>query len=41
MLWTNIPDVLWLPCQVPGIIGSSLGLVGPVSAYCDWVREKV
>ena len=22
----------------PGIIGSVLGLVGPVSVYCDWVR---
>ena len=22
----------------PGIIGSALGLVGPVSVYCDWVR---
>ena len=28
----------WLPCQVPGVIGSALGLVGPVSVYCDWVR---
>ena len=28
----------WLPCQAPGIIGSVLGLVGPVSVYCDWVR---
>ena len=28
----------WLPCQAPGIIGSALGLVGPVSVYCDWVR---
>ena len=25
-------------CQAPGIIGSALGLVGPVSVYCDWVR---
>ena len=24
-----------LPCQTPGIIGSVLGLVGPVSVYCD------
>ena len=24
--------------QAPGIIGSALGLVGPVSVYCDWVR---
>ena len=23
--------VLWLPCQVPGVIGSALGMVGPVS----------
>ena len=30
--------VQWLPCQAPGIIGSALGLVGPVSVYCDWVR---
>ena len=28
----------WPPCQAPGIIGSSLGLVGPVSIYCDWMR---
>ena len=28
----------WLPCQAPGIIGSALGLVSPVSVYCDWVR---
>ena len=28
----------WLPCQAPGILGSVLGLVGPVSVYCDWVR---
>ena len=31
----------WLPCQALGIIGSALGLVGPVSVYCDWVRQKV
>ena len=24
-----------------GVIGSSLGLVGLVSVYCDWVRRKV
>ena len=24
--------------QAPGDIGSALGLVGPVSVYCDWVR---
>ena len=27
-----------VPCQAPGVIGSVLGLVGPVSVYCDWVR---
>ena len=27
-----------IPCQASGIIGSALGLVGPVSVYCDWVR---
>ena len=31
----------WLPCQAPGVIGSVLGLVGPVPVYCDWVRWKV
>ena len=30
-----------LLCQAPGSIGSVLGLVGPVSVYCDWVRWKV
>ena len=30
----------WLPCQSPGVKGSVLGLVGPVSIYCDWVRWK-
>ena len=28
-------------CQVPEDIGSALRLVGLVSVYCDWVREKV
>ena len=31
----------WLPCLTPGVIGSALGPVGPVSIYCDWVRWKV
>ena len=26
------------PCQAHGIVGSALGLVGPVSVYCNWVR---
>ena len=30
-----------LPCQAPGVIGSALPVVGPVSVYCDWVRWKV
>ena len=28
-------------CQAPDAVGSELGLVGPVSVYCDWVRWKV
>ena len=28
----------WLPWQAPGVIGSALGLVGPVSVSCHWVR---
>ena len=31
----------WLPCQAPGLVESALGLVGPLSVYCDWVRQKV
>ena len=31
----------WLPCQVSGVIGSRLGLVGLVSVYCDWMRQQV
>ena len=31
----------WLPCQAPGVIGSAMGLLGPVSVYCDWMRWKV
>ena len=31
----------WLPCQAPGVTGPALGLVGPVSVYCDWVRWTV
>ena len=27
----------WLPCQVPGIMQSVLGLVGPVSVHCEMV----
>ena len=25
-------------CKAPGVLGSALGLVSPVSVYCDWVR---
>ena len=28
----------WLPCLAPGVLGSALGLVGPVPVYCCWVR---
>ena len=27
-----------LPRKSPGVLGSALGLVGPVSVYCNWVR---
>ena len=30
----------WLPCPVPGIIGSALGLVDLVSVYCDLMRDQ-
>ena len=29
------------PCQAPDIIGSTLGLIDPMSVYRDWVRYKV
>ena len=38
---TSTLALQWLPCQAPGIIGSVLELVGPVSVNCDWVRWKV
>ena len=41
ILVTSILALQWIPCQVPGVIGSVLGLVGPVSVYSDWVRWKV
>ena len=34
-------SILWLgevESLIWGVIGSVLGLVGPVSVYCDWVR---
>ena len=31
--------IKWLPCQAPGVMGSVLGLVGPVSVvYCEESR---
>ena len=42
---SRVADLGWIPafsmgllCHAPGIIGSALGLVGPVSVYYDWVR---
>ena len=32
----SILALQWLPCQAPDVKGSVLGLVGPVSVYCDW-----
>ena len=31
----------WIPYQAPDVIGSALGMVGPMSVYCDWVRQQV
>ena len=31
----------WLPCHASGIIGSALGLVGPMSVYCDCEVESL
>ena len=31
----------WLPCQASGVIGSALGLVGPLSVYCEWPKNKI
>ena len=28
----------WLHCQAPGTLGPALGMVGPVSVYCDLMR---
>ena len=30
----------WLPCQVPGGVGTVLGLVGPVSVQCVTAGEN-
>ena len=38
---SNSKILQWLPCQAPGVIESALGLAGPVSVICDWVRWKV
>ena len=29
-----------LPCLAPDVVGLALGLVGLVSLFCDWVRQK-
>ena len=39
--WLKKLALQWLPCQAPGDIGSGLRLIGPVSVYCDWVRQNV
>ena len=39
--WLQNWHLKWLPCQAPGVMGSSQGLVGQVSVYCGWVRWKV
>ena len=39
--FSGVESLQWLSCQAPGVIGSVLGMVGPVSVYWDWVRWKV
>ena len=39
--WLKNMALQWLSWNAPGVIGSVLGLVGPVSVYCDLVRWKV
>ena len=34
---TSTLALQWLPCKAPGVTGSALGLVVPVSVYGDWV----
>ena len=40
--WSHTSDLKvalqGLPCQAPGVPGSALGLVSPLSVYCDRVR---
>ena len=31
----------WLTSLAPGVIGSVLGLVSPVSVYYDWVGKRI
>ena len=31
----------WPYCQEPGVLGSALTLVRPVSVYCGWMRQQV
>ena len=33
--------IKWVHYQTPGVIESVLGLVGPMSVYCDLLRQKV
>ena len=37
-LWCDETFHIPQSIKVPGVIVSALGLVGPVSVYCDWVR---
>ena len=36
--WSHTTELTNWYCQAPGVIGSKMGLVGPVSVCCDWVR---
>ena len=40
-LETLILVLMCLPFHIPGMIEPELGLAGPFSVYCDWVRYLV
>ena len=39
--YTNDLKIQWLPCQVPGITGSAMGLVGLESIHFGRVRQQI
>ena len=35
---TSDLNCITLVAALPGVVGTALELVGPVSVYCDWMR---